>query len=215
MTAAFAVAPSLSPHLRPATGASGRKGTWTPVVFRPAACAVSVALARRARLPVVERVRKGRELALGESEEALRAFQEALRGLEPESLDFAKIQMSIGLLHSQRGDFQAALEAYESAKLRRRSKNGARLQGNIAMAKFHLGSDWEDVVQSFSDAIELFREQKLIDSKEGVRLLLLGGKAKEELGDVEQALIDYKEARGILEKAGAMGSKVGIECWKR
>ena len=217
MTAAFAVAPSLSSPLRPAGTSGGSKGTWTPIVFRHAACAVSVALTRRARL-VVERdvPRKGKELAAGGSEEALRAFGEALSGLEADSLEFAKIQMSIGVLHSQRGDFQAALEAYESAKLQRRSKNGARLRGNIAMAKFHLASgDWEDVVQSFSEAIELFRQQKLIESKEGVRLLLLGGKAKEELGDVEQALLDYKEARAILERAGATGSKVGIEMLER
>ena len=158
-----------------------------------------------------------KEAAAGNQNEALKAFQEAQRCLEEsemaQSFPYAKTLMSIGVVHSEKGDFEAALACYTSAqelfsKLQRlESKNGARLHANIAMAKSKQATaaadpDWEGVVSAFSVAVEAFGQQQLLESKEGVRLLIEAGKARDELGRFEEALEDYKAARNTLERAG-------------
>lgn len=103
------------------------------------------------------------------------------------SFEFAKTEMSIGVAQAEEGHFAAALESYESAQeifgqlQRLRSKNGARLLANIAITKAKVFEDRKEVVAAFSTALEAFTEQKLLESKEGVRLLIEAGKALEEL----------------------------------
>ncbi|CAK9043893.1 unnamed protein product, partial [Durusdinium trenchii] len=125
--------------------------------------------------------------------------------------------MSIGVAQAEEGHFAAALESYESAQeifgqlQRLRSKNGARLLANIAITKAKVFEDRKEVVAAFSTALEAFTEQKLLESKEGVRLLIEAGKALEELERFAEALDHYKTARDTLERARALGSLMGIE----
>lgn len=162
--------------------------------------------------------------AAGDHDAALQAFEAARKCLEEvdtKSLDYAKILMNIGVIHAETGRYPVALESYELAKelfvglKRLKSKNGARLLGNIAVAKSKTAMDsnpnWEEVVSAFTTALQMFQQQGLMRSKEGVRLLIQAGQAKEETGNFADALEDYKAARATLEEAGAIGSKMGIE----
>jgi len=153
--------------------------------------------------------------------QAFEAARKCLEEVDTKSLDYAKILMNIGVIHAETGRYPVALESYELAKelfvglKRLKSKNGARLLGNIAVAKSKTAMDsnpnWEEVVSAFTTALQMFQQQGLMRSKEGVRLLIQAGQAKEETGNFADALEDYKAARATLEEAGAIGSKMGIE----
>eukprot|EP00438_Fugacium_kawagutii_P034162 Skav226370 [mRNA] locus=scaffold290:183923:188244:+ [translate_table: standard] len=172
--------------------------------------------------------------AAGDHDAALEAFEAAQGCLEQlgdtKTLEYAKTLMNIGVLHAEANRNLAALKSYMVAKeifadlKRLKSKNGARLLANIAIAKFQafLGTSQEEskagdpppaeeVISTFASALEMFKQQGLLRSKEGVRLLIQAGKAKEENGDFAAALEDYKAARATLEEVGAIGSKMGIE----
>lgn len=159
--------------------------------------------------------------AAGEHQAALKDFELVLGCLRDagltNSFEFAKTEMSIGVAQAEEGHFAAALESYESAQeifgqlQRLRSKNGARLLANIAITKAKVFEDRKEVVAAFSTALEAFTEQKLLESKEGVRLLIEAGKALEELERFAEALDHYKTARDTLERARALGSLMGIE----
>ena len=159
--------------------------------------------------------------AAGDHDAAFEAARKCLEEVDTKSLDYAKILMNIGVIHAETGRYPVALESYELAKelfvglKRLKSKNGARLLGNIAVAKSKTAMDsnpnWEEVVSAFTTALQMFQQQGLMRSKEGVRLLIQAGQAKEETGNFADALEDYKAARATLEEAGAIGSKMGIE----
>jgi serine phosphatase RsbU (regulator of sigma subunit)/Tfp pilus assembly protein PilF len=145
-------------------------------------------------------------------------YQKALKNFENSLLNFeklddknesAEILYNIGVIYKNWGEYYDAIEYYEKA-LRIFAQLGsdmwvASIYGNLGNIYFYSGIDYENALQNYQKALELFREKELRNYE--ANMLINIGLVEEKRGNFATALEFYNNGLEISEQINDNYSK--------